>query len=131
MFFIFLETKQTKPKKRNISIRVATSSTDLKRSFYEHNMFASNLISPEKKHKKATAKVASKSMKKKDVSLSKAPSADKGQTSIFREVANQPEAEQWVEQVRNANKQLNQSLFSSVEYDGDVFLPSGIITLVN
>ena len=55
-------------------------------------------------------------------------SSEKVQTSLFHEVANQPEARQWVEQVRVANKQLNQSLFSSVEYDGDAFMPSGMVT---
>ena len=92
-------------------------------------MFALNLVSPEKKHKRSTAKVTSKSMKKNYVSTLKEQSSEKVQTSLFHEVANQPEAKQWVEQVRVANKQLNQSLFSSVEYDGDAFLPSGMIIL--
>ena len=68
-------------------------------------------------------------MKKNNVSSLKEQSSDKVQTSLFHEVANQPEARQWVEQVRVANKQLNQSLFSSVEYDGDAFIPSGTTIL--
>ena len=123
------EVNETKPKKRNISIRVASSSTDLKRKFFENSMCALNLRTPGKLHKRSAPKIASKSTKTHDQSISKQPATQKEQPSIFHEVASQLEARDWVEQVRVANQQLNQSLFSSVEYDGDAFLPSGIIKL--
>ena len=47
------EVNETKPKKRNISIRVASSSTDLKRKFFENSMCALNLKTPGKLHKRS------------------------------------------------------------------------------
>ena len=116
---VFIETNQAKSKKRNMSIRVATSSTDLKRSFFENNMCALNFISPKKQHQ----------MKKKDSVKSKLQSTDREQT-LFREVANQPEAKKWVEEQLHGHQKLNLSPGISAEYDGDVFLPSGILIVI-
>ena len=93
-------------------------------------MCALNLKTPGKLPKRSVPKITSKSTRTINQSISNQPTTQKEQPSIFHEVANQLEARDWVEQVRVANQQLNQSLFSSVEYDGDAFLPSGILILI-
>ena len=115
---VFIETNHTKFKTRNISIRVAASSTDLKRSFFENNMCALNFLSPDKRRK----------VKKKENIMTKPQSTDR-EPHIFEEVANQPEAKKWTEQ-QVGHQMLNQSLGISAEYDGDVFLPSGILIVI-
>lgn len=54
-------------------------------------------------------------------------SNDRGQISLFGEIENQPGAEQWVQQ-RAGKEKLNENASSIAEYDGDVFLPTGIFS---
>ena len=48
----------------------------------------------------------------------------RAQMSLFGNVTNRPSAEDWI-QNHAANGTLNKDAGSSMEYDGDVFLPSG------
>ena len=81
-------------------------------------MCALNFLSPDKRRK----------VKKKENIMTKPQSTDR-EPHIFEEVANQPEAKKWAEQ-QVGHQMLNQSLGISAEYDGDVFLPSGILIVI-
>ena len=47
------------------------------------------------------------------------------QVSLFGNMGNKPEAGAWV-QGREGQSTLNKDVSSSLEYDGDAFLPSGM-----
>ena len=121
---LFKGKSNLNPKKCHTSLRLAATSSDLKRSFYENNQCGLNLKSPRlfSKHTSKMTVERSRDVPREKQSL--VTSNNHGHISIFRDIENCPEAKKWVQ--ARKGQHLNSNVSSSVEYDGDVFLPSGI-----
>ena len=119
--FLLIGKTQANVRKRNTNIRLATSSEHLKRSFFENNLCALNLKAPSEMAKASSSKNHSvKQKKRQEKAMITQQSSKAPHISIFRDMENQPEAEQWIK-----NKGLQTVNNDSQEYDGDVFLPTG------
>ena len=119
--FLLIGKTQANVKKRNTNIRMATSSEHLKRSFFENNLCALNLKAPSEMAKASSSKNHTVKEKKcEEKAIMTEHSSKVPHISIFRDMENQPEAEQWIK-----NKGLQTVNNDSQEYDGDVFLPTG------
>ena len=123
--FLLIGKTQANVKKRNTNIRMATSSEHLKRSFFENNLCALNLKAPSEMNKASSSKNHSvKEKKREEKTMMTEHSSKAPHISIFRDMENQPEAEQWIK-----SKGLQTVNNESQEYDGDVFLPTGTESL--
>ena len=120
---------ERKAKKIKKDKPLVASTADLKRSFFENNLCGLDFKRPSehsKRHGNKRTPLEIDTTLKDKVSCKSLTS--NSQLSIFREIENQPEARQWVQQ-RKGKQSINGNLSSSLEYDGDVFLPSGIMHL--
>ena len=123
--FLLIGKTQANVKKRNTNIRIAASSEHLKRSFFKNNLCALNLKAPSEMAKASSSKNHSvKEKKRKETAMMTEHSSKAPRISIFRDMENQPEAEQWIK-----SKGLQTVNNDSQEYDGDVFLPTGTESL--
>ena len=121
---MFTGKSESKGKKIRPIFRSAVTSTDLKRSFFDNNMCALNFLSPQKKLKRpVNTNIVTQVNKVRRNAGPSTNSTDNVQALLFGDMQNQPEANEWVQR-REGKENLN--AYISLEYDGDVFLPSGI-----
>ena len=102
---------------------MAASSSTIKRKFYENNISGLNYPSVNNGSK---SNIGLQSIRHKK---SAALPANRSQLSLFGEIEHQPGAEDWIQQ-RKGKETLNKNASSIAEYDGDVFLPTGMLLVV-
>ena len=117
---------EPKGKSTHVIPRSVAYSSDVKRSFFENNLCALNFLSPQKvKKMRPTASTAYKQNNEVTKNGKSANTHSTVQVSLFGNMTNKPEASAWVRD-RDGQSTFNGDVGSSLEYDGDVFLPSGM-----
>ena len=84
-----------------------------------------NFLSPQKVKVKPTPSTADKQNNEIANMAQSVNAHSTAQVSLFGNMGNKPEAGAWV-QGREGQSTLNKDVSSSLEYDGDAFLPSGM-----